>query len=599
MTLHIDTSKWATSTFSSIAAARTNNLARSLGLGEQLPAIGRLLEALFVPWGDRQVGEAPRWPSGIGADHSPFELSVTFGQGEPKLRLLVEAQADQPTAAAQWEAGRALTGRLAQSYGLSLERLSRIEELFAPVAPGARFGLWHAASLQRGEAPTFQIYLNPAARGRGGAAALVEEALERLGFRRAFLTLAEITGLRGHMLDEITYFSLDLTGDRSTRVKVYLRHHHATITEVERALSTARGHRPGDGVALFRALSGGAPITERLPAQTTSCLSFVDPDEARPATATLCLPPCAPDDRVVSEGARALLSQLELPVAPYEAALTAFQARPLEAGVGMQRYISLQRRKDRPRVTVYLAPELYRVEPPGRPRPADAPRPSAEEIVPRYEEYSLALHPFFTRLRREPVDLGRLWLLMANFREAIGKTFVKNLATTIARVDSVPIRCLLARQLYDELGEGDPNRAHTVLFERFFEALAPFRPATVPEAWLEHGAAARLRAERYLHEEDPMVAVGGLIQAEVYAKQMDIALGDVFRRQDAIRGPALEWLTLHETLEVEHADDSSALARLVPRSGPALEAVWRGAEGIADCIWAFYDAMYRIFYSEP
>ena len=47
---------------------------------------------------------------------------------------------------------------------------------------------------------------------------------------------------------------------------------------------------------------------------------------------------------------------------PYARALAAFARRPLEAGVGMQTYVSLRINKGTKRLTVYLAPELFTVE---------------------------------------------------------------------------------------------------------------------------------------------------------------------------------------------------------------------------------------------
>ena len=74
------------------------------------------------------------------------------------------------------------------------------------------------------------MYLNPAARGRSEARALVEAAMMRLGFGEACAHLPA-TGPEA----EICYFSLDLSAQPEARVKVYTAHHHATSAHVEAA----------------------------------------------------------------------------------------------------------------------------------------------------------------------------------------------------------------------------------------------------------------------------------------------------------------------------------------------------------------------------
>ena len=78
---------------------------------------------------------------------------------------------------------------------------------------------------------------------------------------------------------------------------------------------------------------------------------------------------------------------------------------------------------------------------------------------------------------------------------------------------------------------------------------------------------------------------------EIFAKKMDRCLGDEVRRQNAISDDALTWLTIHEVLEVDHAEDSGALAALVTEHGPSLAATWRGAIAQWDALWEFLDGV--------
>jgi hypothetical protein len=48
----------------------------------------------------------------------------------------------------------------------------------------------------------------------------------------------------------------------------------------------------------------------------------------------------------------------------YSAALEGFAKRPLQSGVGLQSYVSVRLHSGPRHVTIYLSPEVYRIEPP-------------------------------------------------------------------------------------------------------------------------------------------------------------------------------------------------------------------------------------------
>jgi hypothetical protein len=102
------------------------------------------------------------------------------------------------------------------------------------------------------------------------------------------------------------------------------------------------------------------------------------------------------------------------------------------------------------------------------------------------------------------------------------------------------------------------------------------------------------RATALFNAADPYEGVGALIVGEIFAKKMDRALGDEIRRQDAVPADALRWLVLHETLEIDHAGDSGALAELIPKRGPSLAATWRGAIAQWEVLWAFLDDVQKL-----
>jgi pyrroloquinoline quinone (PQQ) biosynthesis protein C len=215
------------------------------------------------------------------------------------------------------------------------------------------------------------------------------------------------------------------------------------------------------------------------------------------------------------------------------------------------------------------------------------PRPAAR-ICDDYEKLEVAHHPFFTEMRQRQVDLSALWLLMANLQRGISSHFVRWLASVIERVDEPRIASLLAKQLNDELGNGDFRRIHSVLLQRFVDGLAPYRPQGDFAGIFTAGD--RLFIEQQdIFNSNPWEGVGALMVSEIFAKKMDRCVGDEVRRQSSLSREVLTWLELHETLEQDHAEDSRELAALVPESGRRLSATWTGARAEWEALWGFLD----------
>jgi hypothetical protein len=217
-----------------------------------------------------------------------------------------------------------------------------------------------------------------------------------------------------------------------------------------------------------------------------------------------------------------------------------------------------------------------------------------QKIVERYERIEVRDHPLFRDLARAPVDLGALWLILATVQEGVSRDFVTGLAMTVARVADRRVGSLVAKQLDDELGHGDPARIHSLLLSRFVSALARFRLELPDELALAPGRRLAEQTVRPFYAHDPYEGVGALMAGEIFARKMDFCLGDEVRRQNQLSAEELIWLTIHEQLEVAHADDSGSLADLVPRQGPALLSAWRGAEAQWSCLWGFLDDLQRV-----
>jgi len=222
---------------------------------------------------------------------------------------------------------------------------------------------------------------------------------------------------------------------------------------------------------------------------------------------------------------------------------------------------------------------------------------SAAHIVDEYEARDVSAHPLFVRLRENPVELRAIWFLVANTHAGISPHFVRWLAHTIARIDDRRIASLMAKQLNDELGNGDYRNMHSILLDRFVTGLDTWRPKDTRGDLLRPGTRLGERSSVLFEATNPYEAVGALIVAEIFAKKMDRCLGDEIRRQNAISEDALTWLTIHEVLEVDHAEDSGTLAALVGAHGPSLAATWRGAIAQWDALWEFLDGVAALVYT--
>jgi DMATS type aromatic prenyltransferase len=575
-------------------------LCRAVGLENRERDVLGLFRGMLGPWGERPIESAPEWASDVCDDHTPYEFSFVLG-AEPELRLLVEALGPEPSLLSNWAAGAELSARLAQQFDITLERLHAVEDIFAP-GPESKFGIWHAVSFFKDRAPEFKVYFDAQAQGLGRAGALLEEALARLGFANAWSRVSS-AARRGIELDEFKYLSLDLAKTKESRVKVYVRHRSSTVSEMESVLGESGAMPAGEASAFCRAIAGDGPFLAR---PLFTCTTFRAGQAEARARRTLYVPisAYANDDSVAQRRIASYLESRGLNPASYAASIAAFAERPLADGIGLHSYVSLRYDSARPRVTIYVSPESFLVRRPtnmesgAMPMAKELKPPPAEEIVRRYEEeIKLADHPFFQRLGREPVNLSRLWLIMANFWEAIVHDFPTRLARAIANIESDPVRSIMVKQLNDELGEGDFSRAHKAMFKRLVTALEPHKMQGSEERLLAPGRQFGKRLGEHLLSSNQWESVGAVMMIEVYGSQTDTRLGAEFRRQNEIEPSALTWLNLHETLEVDHAGDSLKLAQLVPREGHALEAAWRGATGVVAASQQYFDGLYDLCFS--
>jgi DMATS type aromatic prenyltransferase len=350
-------------TYGSFGERKLSLLCKGLGLsgGISQEAL-QVFRLLSHSWSSLPLGPTPAWQNDITDDGSPFEFSIAFDGGAPKLRMLVEAQEGPMTPSSSWAAGLKLNQRLRRLPNVDLARFDCIRDLFAPVeGVPTRCALWHAVVLEPDLRTMYKVYLNPQAQGPQRAAATIAEALARLHMERAadFL-LSRITSTR----TQLTYFSLDLSAGPAARVKIYLGHPGITAPEIEPELEGMHNYASGDGKRWIQQLTGTNGPFDRRPILT--CLSFTA--DGRHPTATLHVPirDYTYHDGHSAERAGKLLNARDGQA--LQSALESFACRPLDAGRSLLTYVSLRRTQTGYNVTTYLAPEAFAITP-SSPRP--------------------------------------------------------------------------------------------------------------------------------------------------------------------------------------------------------------------------------------
>jgi pyrroloquinoline quinone (PQQ) biosynthesis protein C len=223
----------------------------------------------------------------------------------------------------------------------------------------------------------------------------------------------------------------------------------------------------------------------------------------------------------------------------------------------------------------------------------------ATEIVAQYERDNVALHPFFLRMRRRSFDLDAVYVLLLNTREGIVTHFTRRLANVISRVEDLRIRSVLGKQLNDELGNGDPARAHARLFDEMIEGIASVHQEAEHRRVrrsLEPGRILGERLQALYTQSSAMAGVGAAMAIEIIGKHADCFLGVELGRQAQVPRSSLAWLDLHQELEQDHSAESLDLAGFIPPDDESLREAWAGAQECAAAVWQFLDHMYELCY---
>lgn len=524
---------------------------------------------------ERLIGAAP---PGRSSPHpelgdSSYAYSLAFVDDQPEIQLSWEAPAlddFQDRVRASLEMLR----RVQDVFGVSTRRLERVAPLFFGQGGQGAFAISYSARLwPEQRSPSVTAYLNPGAQGHLHGPALVEHALELLGFKGAWHAVSSAMS-RGPELDELVMLGVTLSAEDDGPVEVCICHHELK----EDAVAIAARLVPGadmNRLIEFLRRSTGERVGAGIEAETR--LSF-PAHSAAPSSVTLRMP---------------MRGRTQIAAAAFAAlgGVAAERYALASSAVGSASHVSLSLPSGRSECQ--LSTVSAEVASASMPTSRILQSSAVEPMVKGYEAQPLSLHPFFQRMSRQTVDVRHMWLMFSNIYAGLSQHFPRRLARVIWAVEDERIRSILTEQLHEELGSGDYTRTHRRLFLQLLESLAPWKPEVVTAAMQQPGAKLSERLEAVYFDAQPYAGVGAAIVIELLGKQVDMFVADQFRRQQAVGMTSLEWLTLHETLEVDHASESLDLASFIDREEDRA-AAWRGGRAIYAAGWLFFDGMYRL-----
>ncbi len=333
--------------------------AQTLGLGVGGTEFVATFRVMTDHWGAARPSDLPL--SDVSPDGSPVEYAVDLNGDTPALQFAMEpltagVPARDPGAA------RALMPLLAERHGAGTARWSAVaDRLLLDDAHGPHVSMW-GAEVRPGAPIRFKVWFYLDVTGPDGVFDLLYTALDRMGARHLWPVVQTHVHRPGY--DVPFLLSMDLADDPEARVKVYFRHFAADTEEVAAVLKTYPGFEPGEVRALCRTMTDGRRHFTVQPPVT--CLSLFDVQTLERPPATLYIPlwTYAEHDGQVRRRIHRVLAAHPQALRRYDSVLAGIAHRELDEGTGIHNYLSWQPGRSRPRVKIYLSPEMHDVNPP-------------------------------------------------------------------------------------------------------------------------------------------------------------------------------------------------------------------------------------------
>lgn len=157
-------------------------------------------------------------------------------------------------------------------------------------------------------------------------------------------------------------------------------------------------------------------------------------------------------------------------------------------------------------------------------------------------------HPFFKEVRSSAeIDREKVGVFLGQWWHPL-HYFPNFLSRTIDQLDMLEMKTAIGKILYQELGEGDPARAHERIYVTTMQE-AGFDEATVAQAApLEE---TRRLVQRYREASaDRLSALGFVYGTEVADLAMVAGIGNAVRRVSGLKD--LPWVDIHILQEPDH-----------------------------------------------
>lgn len=210
------------------------------------------------------------------------------------------------------------------------------------------------------------------------------------------------------------------------------------------------------------------------------------------------------------------------------------------------------------------------------------------ELSRHAERRQVVAHPFLQRIRKEPLAKAQVAVIVGQYWHPI-HYFTEFLPRVIAVVQDIPMRTFVSKILWQELGEGDPERAHENLYLETM-AKAGFDVGDVRHA-PALSASTRL-VEGYRDSTMcPNAAIGALYGTEVIDLAMVSSLGAAVRNASGL--DELSWVDIHVRQEPDHVSCVNETVRL-----SLTDAERRGIVEGAQTIWTLWSEFYSAIEEE-
>jgi len=203
---------------------------------------------------------------------------------------------------------------------------------------------------------------------------------------------------------------------------------------------------------------------------------------------------------------------------------------------------------------------------------------------------NLIHHPFFKEVKTSALSREEVGVFLGQWWHPL-HYFPHFLSRTIDQVPMLEMKTAISKILYQELGEGDPARAHERIYISTMTA-AGFNRETVSEA--EPFEETRRLVQRYEEASaERLSALGFVYGTEVADLAMVAGIGNAVRRVSGLQD--LPWVDIHIQQEPDHvaqvneAIEPDFTPEEVDRIVATAEEMWR--------LWiAFFDRLRKVMF---